>query len=461
MRGVAEEEPQGGPDQEDGGLTSEVEKAIRNIAGLTRVSGKDAEGNRHPDPAKELARELLVEERGRGRGAIEAVQRLQFEVLSRMRTDKRSGREIRFEEDSGLEPLVWLRSEFHGINIGTNPDFTIPKRIHVSVDQEMIPGVDGVDVRVVDTKGIDETVARADLEGSFGSAHTVIVLCSGFNDAPCTEAVDLLRRASEAGIERQGVHGVLLGLPKFDEALQMRDDSGEPVDTVEEGYDLKGDVVEEVLHSRLGFGDFSVQFFNAHEDNPAEVREQLRTRVEAMFDGYRRTMSDLVQAGRTLVENFEDEQVQEIVRHAMVMVKSWVANNRDSGGARREIEGSLMAELEIAHPSTIHATMRRRGGWYNLDYGHHLAYGARIVVSAMLRRKLDSFQEHCETFLTDPSNEPARSLLDQAQRAMARAYATVARRAQLVGETWYHEELEPKDPLWRKCVERWGKGRAM
>ena len=170
--------------------------------------------------------------------------------------------------------------------------------------------------------------------------------------------------------------------------------------------------------------------------------------------------SELVEDARALLENFEDEQAPEIVRQAMSMVRSWVVNNKDACVARREIEASLMAQLKGAHPSTIHATMRRRGGWYNLDYGHHLPYGARPSVSGVLRQKIRSFEEHCETFLTEPGNEPGRPLLDQVQRAMGRAYGIVAKRAQLLGETWFHEELEPEDPLWRKCIGRWGGGQG-
>ena len=461
MHGLGDDGGPRGAEQEERGLASEVEKAIRNIAGLARRRGKDAAGIRRPDPARELAREILAEESGRGRGVEEANQRLQFEVLARMRTDRRERLDLRLDEDSRMDSLAWLKGEFHRINIGTNPEFTIPKRIRVSVDQRLIPGVaavEGIEVRIVDTKGIDETVARADLESHFGSPHTVIVLCSGFNDAPATEAVELLKRAAAAGIDAAGVHGMLLGLPKFGEALQMRDDAGESAETVEEGYDMKAEVVDEVVHAQLGFDDFSVQFFNAHEDEAGVVRAQLGARVQAMFDGDRETMCQLVEGARTLLENFEDEQAQEIVRQAMTMVGSWVANNRDLQFAGRKIERSLVGEVNGAHPSTIHATMRRRGGWYNLDFSHHLAYGARLVVSAMLRRKIASFEEHCGTFLTVLENEPARPLLDQAQRAMARAYGNVAQRAQLLGETWFHDELEPDDPHWRQCIRRWGMG---
>ena len=303
-------------------------------------------------------------------------------------------------------------------NTGNHPEFTIPGRIHVFVDAPLIPGGGDVDVTVVDTKGIDETVARADLEKHLGASHTVLILCSGFNDAPGTEATDLLRRASEAGINGDGLQGVVLGLPKFDEALQMLDDAGEPAGSIDEGYGLKAGIVEETVHQSLGFNDFSVRFLNSHEDDPAQVRQDLSERVHMVFNGYRNTVGELVESAKGLVENYENEQAQEVVGQAAVLVRSWINRHMDLHPVKREAERSLLREVEGAHPATIHATMRRKGGWYNLDYGHHLAYGSRLVVSSVPRTRVQSLGELCDTFLEPEEHHHARSLLSQAQRAL-------------------------------------------
>ena len=169
---------------EDGEILSrEVERVIRNMADLKRRRRTD--GNRPRDPARDLARRVIADERGRGRRDRDVALLLQAEVLTRMRVDRRQRRELRWDEGTGAEPHQWLKSEFHRINYGDNPDFTIPKRIYVSVDgRPLIAGTKDVEVRIVDTKGVDETVARSDLENHMGASHTVLVLCSGFNEAP-------------------------------------------------------------------------------------------------------------------------------------------------------------------------------------------------------------------------------------------------------------------------------------
>ena len=64
--------------------------------------------------------------------------RLQYEVLTRMRISRRQRRELRWDEGEEANPHQWLQSEFHRINYGDNLEFTIPKRIYVSVARQLI-----------------------------------------------------------------------------------------------------------------------------------------------------------------------------------------------------------------------------------------------------------------------------------------------------------------------------------
>jgi hypothetical protein len=81
-------------------------------------------------------------------------------------------------------------------------------------------------LRLIDTRGIDRTAARADLERHFDEPHTLVVLCSSFNDAPSSAAYLLLERAKEAGIRRLELNAALLVLPRPNEALAVKDEAG-------------------------------------------------------------------------------------------------------------------------------------------------------------------------------------------------------------------------------------------
>ena len=65
------------------------------------------------------------------------------------------------------------------------------------------------------------------------------MLCSSFNDAPSVAAHQLLERAKEASIRNLELNTALLVLPRANEALAVKDESGDRAQTIEEGYDLK------------------------------------------------------------------------------------------------------------------------------------------------------------------------------------------------------------------------------
>lgn len=442
--------------QDDQIMSREVERVIRNMADLKRPSRGDA----GPDPARELARRVVEEERKRGGDQQGVTRRLRFEIESRMRTDLRRRLHVQWDEGTGQDHLAWLKSEFHDINIGDNSEFPIPRRIEVFVNGPLLPDVEGVAVNIVDTKGLDETVARADIEKHIGASHTVLVLCSAFNEAPGRGTTDLLRRASEVGTEGTGIQGVALGLPKFDEALHTLDDAGETVESIEVGYRLKTDVVEETVHQSLGFKDISVSFFNSHEEDPGPIRRVLGRHIDMVFQSYRNTMEELVMSSGRLTDNYQDEQVQEIVRQAAGWVRNWINKNKtiDLSSIKKQTESSLLDSVSMAYAATIHATMRRKGGWHNLDYRHQLGYGARLVVSSVLGPRVRSFGDLCDTFLNSEEHYHAQTLLSQARRSIERAFQEVTERVRLIGEMGFRNRLEGEAEFWDKGVRRWGRG---
>jgi len=90
-------------------------------------------------------------------------------------------------------PLAWLQEVFRDINNGLHPDFSLPHRIEVIVPDAPL-GEDVVTITLVDTQGIDDVAGRADLEQHFDDPHTLVVLCTKFEDAPSIHMRELLRR---------------------------------------------------------------------------------------------------------------------------------------------------------------------------------------------------------------------------------------------------------------------------
>ena len=214
------------------GTSKEIERAIRNMSGLTRKSRTvvDPDGRRRretEDPAQNLVE------------AAKNVDELVVEILALMKLDARTRREIRYTPASADgDRLVWLKERFMEVNNGRAAEFSIPRRIEV-VTKERILDDKSMTVRVIDTKGIDANSQRADIETLFGEPNTVSVLCSPFNSTPSPSVQNLLTRAKAGGYGQIEYGTAILGLPKHDEALAVRYDDGTPVEEAQEGYDLK------------------------------------------------------------------------------------------------------------------------------------------------------------------------------------------------------------------------------
>jgi len=135
------------------GVSKEVVRAIRNMSGLTVTKRRGEDGKTiRQDKAKELAKQL-----GDPRELL-------VQVLSQMELPRRDRRDVWYSKSSGKEPLEWLRATFTEINNGRHPDFSLPRRIEVVVPRPVLaePGqFEGrYSVRLVDTKGIDQTAGR-------------------------------------------------------------------------------------------------------------------------------------------------------------------------------------------------------------------------------------------------------------------------------------------------------------
>ncbi|ABF09042.1 helix-turn-helix domain-containing protein [Cupriavidus metallidurans] len=433
-------------ENEGQGISREIERAIRNMSGL-RVRKEKVDGKTtRRDDAKQLAlshasaRELLVE------------------VLARMELHKRDARHIWYDASTGKPPLVWLKETFEAINNGRLPEFTLPKRIEVVAPVGLLKGVD-LSVRLVDTKGIDRTAARADLEVHLEDPHTLAVLCSGFNNAPGAEARLLLNRARDAGIRNLGLNAAIVALPRPEEALAVKDDAGDRVETVEEGYELKGDQVATALEP-LGLAELPVGFFNAREDAPSKLQEFVAFQLRRIRDDFAKRLAQATANVQEVIQNREEEQNQAIIREAAAQLKHWLTQNTDSPPLKQQIHASLINELAKAHASTVHAAVRRGGDWPNLNYSHQLGHGARVLATGSLGRKIKDFHAIAENLRTNPEYAKAVSLIGQAESVLLVAFDGVLTRMRLLGETLFEDEMRRDAMFWRDCENEWGQGKG-
>jgi transcriptional regulator with XRE-family HTH domain len=420
----------------------EIERAIRNMSDLRQSRTKDPDGKRITlDPARQLAAEL-----GSSRELV-------VEILSRMELPRRDRREAWSTAASTSGSLEWMKETFEAINNGRHPDFSLPARVDLIVPRMM--DTRDLTVNIIDTRGIDQLIARADLEEHLLDSHTVSILCSGFNDAPEQSVQHLLERAREIGNPQVESHAAVLVLARPGEALAVKDEAGIRAESDEDGYELKGEQISTAL-SPFGLGDLPTEFFNSMMDDPQRLTSFLLERVSSTRDRFRTHLRDVISSAEVLLENVEQQQVLDVQREASRQVEAWIESHVTLPAIAGHVHDTLMGEIRSAHASTLNAAVRREGEWYSLSYSHQLGFGARRVAVAALRDWRTEFGGICNNLLL--THPEASELLGQAVRLMDQAYEDLLKKMQVAGAALYRTELQRAQVLWMELGDEWGRG---
>jgi transcriptional regulator with XRE-family HTH domain len=446
LRGNIQTEEDGPGGTESQGISKEVARALRNMAGLAVQRLKAMDGKRiTTDPAKALAEKFPTQ------------REFVVEVLSRMELHRRDRRDIWYDAATGKSPKAWLRDTFAAVNNGRNAEFTLPRRIEVVVPERLLDASD-LTVRFIDTKGIDRTAAREDIELHLDDPHTLAILCSNFNNAPAAEARLLLERAKDAGVRGLEINAALLVLPRPNEAFAMKDDAtSTPVENADEGYELKAEQIALALEP-LGLQNLAVGFYNAHEDPAMRAQWFLLERLTKARESFRSRIREATNGSRALLKNHGEERVRAVHRDASESLRTWASMNAGLPTVHAHVQESLIAQIQIAYASTVRAAVRREGEWTQLSYSHHIGYGARRLAMLALGKAVDAFSGHCKILAATPRYAEAADLIVQVERVLMGSLEDLLRKVQLMGQTVFKDALKADSKFWQDCIAEWGQG---
>ncbi len=443
--------PQTDQDSEEPiGTSKEIERAIRNMSELIKIrhmfKEKDGKTRRETeDPVEQLA------------DVATNADALAVEILARMNLADRNKRELWYSPtENASDPLDWLKQNFRSLNNGRHPEFSIPRRMEI-ITPDPILNEKSLSIRIIDTKGIDGNARRGDIENLFGERNTVSILCSDFNSVPSPSVQQLLKRASDVGYGNIKNKAAILGLPKHNEALAVKDDDGTPAEDAEDGYYMKGEQAANRLAS-LGTPSVPVEFFNAFDDDPERLRSFMLERVRKLRNRNADELKQIIEDARELVDNYEREQNLETQRVVARQLNTWLINNRTVDLSMAPgFEQSLMDSISVVHASTLRASVRREGDWHNLDYSHELSFGARLAAVRVVSSKRDELTAITNYLLQDSESDGTSGLVRQVQRVVDTGVAELYGKCALAGEVHYGY-LKQDSNIWHKSDREWGRG---
>jgi hypothetical protein len=430
------------------GVSKEIDRALRNMSGLKIRREKQANSKTLSiDTAKELAKQFT------------SVRELSIKIMEFIGLHKRDCKEIWYDNSEGQEPLEWLKDNFAKINNGRHDNFTLPKLIEVIVPFELLSHHECSSVRVIDTKGIDGTaVTRADLDCHLGDLHTLTVLCTPFNDAPAAAPHLILERVKARGIQSLPLNTILFVLPRTKEALaEKHDDSGECVESVEMGYELKQEKIQAKLVP-LGLDELPIYFFNSEEDDVKDLRDFLNNRLTAMRENLRQQLSNTIDDAETTLANYEQQQFQEVQRQAGKMLQSWISTNNSVSPFSMHIYDAFIKEINSINAGKVRATIRLKGKLLDLDYYYHWEYGTDLLATSLLNEKVIGFNSHCSALINNSDLAEAKELINQANSELRNAFFDLKDIVKPKSREFFTVEIESfAAELWEKSANEWGK----
>lgn len=434
----------GGLAKNEGGVSTELERAIRNMADLRKKTKDDVRGAYDP------VRDLLDQRSNNVEDVVE-------EIIRRMSLGERTETQLILSE-STENGLKWLSENITKINYGQHERFSLPERVTVFVPQSLLRKLP-YDVTFVDTKGIHGTTLREDLRGHLDDTRTLSILCCMFNDAPSGEILKLLGELKSLGsdaLERQRV--IILVLPRGDEAMKIIDDAGEQPESVVDGYAIRAAQVADTLRKE-GLPDVPVLFFNSMGDNPATVWESLGHRLEILRQRQVERLQRFVDVSADLVTNADVAKIEQarvaIAQEIELIYKAYPK----PAPLIRPAHQTLIKELERGHASSIAAAVNRKGDWPNFPIHHMIGLGVRtdanLRTGEVLARIDGRLESLIQRFRALPEIvtilEALREDLDEWRQEFLTQSATIGRLA-------FKPYLDAAPDLWRALTAYWGQG---
>jgi energy-coupling factor transporter ATP-binding protein EcfA2 len=427
-------------------LSAEIERALRNMLDLKVTRSRNKEGKRIThDAAKEFSENYSDH------------KKLTEALINRINLKER--KKTIFLNDNNEKQNKWLHDTFKSVNSATHPNVGLAKRITITVPQPLFDGLD-YSLKVVDTKGVDQTVNRQDLDNCFTDNRTISVICCRFNDAPDKTMASLLKNAKEAGLSnRLAEETVLLILDRDNEAAEVID-IDEAVGDKSEGREIRSDHIESDLRHSIQVDAIDITFLDAKNDDITAIQQMLPIKVSALRDVHGNRLDEIEIAVSAIKMELESQTALQAKKQIKSTLEPWLRKALIRTPSLKEYFLPLINDIadKGTYAASVRASINRKGEWHNLDYYQNLASGARMQVVEQVDGLKNELIVLIDNMLSQNELQPAYALLKQLKHTTEKRLGDMYQQVFAKGRAVYEEELHADTLLWNKLAQEWGAG---
>jgi transcriptional regulator with XRE-family HTH domain len=423
----------------------EVERAIRNMAGLPRPARRRGTAETLRDPLVELA------------GLNPTGDELNAAVASRLALWRRKRRVIEFEGLDQAAGRKWLRDTFVAINNGRHPDFSLPGKISVTVPFELGAGTK-YNLTTIDTRGVDGSAIRPDIVGHLVDPRAVTVLCSKWGSAPDPSIQELLKHVAETEVDpRLASRAAILVVARNGDALSMRHDSGDTAEDVDDGYDIKKLHVADALQ-RIGLAGVDCTCFDAGSDVTDELSAFIAAKIGSLRAAQVESARGTTAAIDQMLVNVKEAEALATMETVNDDLRVFAKRHGRLADRGRPIQMRLISSIQQRHPRTVWAATRRAGSFWNFDVYQAIGDGAAAEAKRRSQGIMAGLREIIEQKLASESFSSAHAFLKQILGNSAAWEADFVQAARHHAIAIYRPQLSAARSMWEDCDRLYGQG---
>ena len=441
-----------GKDVDDGSARSkidyrppeEIERALRNMAGLTRTARKKGE----PAPVDPIAK-IGAE--------TSSLEEFKAEIAARLTLWRRTRRTIEFEGSDEAVGRRWLKETFTAINNGRHADFSLPGRITITVPFSLVSGTP-FSISLIDTRGVEVSAIRPDLVKHLKNPRVVTVLCSNWGSAPDVSLQELLKHVTETESDSTLFsRASVLVLARAGDGLSMRHESGDSVEDPHDGYEIKSGHVEDALE-RINLMGISLAVFDATYDQPSDLTKFLVSKIDGLRAARSEGARATIRAVDEMLRNVEKAEALATLEDVNKELRIFADRHNFLKKDAKPTWLRLLQAVRDRHARSVWAATRRAGSFWNFNVYQYLGDGASADAKRRCGPAMDGLREIIGNKLADSSFRSAHRFLEQLLEDVDGWEADFVKAARHHAVAIYKPELSSADDLWEACEDLYGRG---